>query len=140
MKVQIQHTNGLFFKGTTESGNICYFDAPLSGGGNNAAPSPMEAILASLASCSAVDIVTILQKKRKTIQDFKIEVEAERAEDHPRVYTKAHLKFILKSQDAELKDLERSVELSMDKYCSVSAMFEKSGCIITRECILDPNI
>ncbi len=136
MKVKVNHIGGMFFNGITESGNITYFDAPIHSAGKNAAPSPMEAILSSLAACSAVDVVSILLKKRKTIQDLNIEIEAERAEEHPRVFVKAHLKFILKSKDAELKDLERSVELSMDKYCSVSAMFERSGCEITRECFI----
>jgi putative redox protein len=136
MKVVVTNINEYFLKSETETGNITYFDAPINSGGKNAAPSPMEVVLGSIASCSAVDIISILKKKRKTIQEFKIEVEAERAEEHPKVYTKIHLKFILKSQDALLNDLERSVELSMDKYCSVSAMIKNSGCEFSRECIL----
>ncbi len=71
------------------------------------------------------------------MRDFDIQIESERAEEHPKVFTKINIKYILKSPDAELKDLERAVELSQDKYCSVSAMLKKAGVDISFECVVN---
>lgn len=108
-------------------------------GGSNSASSPMELVLMGLASCTGLDVVAILEKRRVTLTDYEIRVSAERAEDHPRVYTDIHLKFIFTSQDLTEKDAERAIHLSETKYCSVTAMLEKTAEITTEYEILRPE-
>lgn len=114
--------------GTSQKGHETIFDTVPKVGGEDTAATPMEVMLQAMAACSFMDVLSILRKKRKTIDALDIEIEAERADEHPKVFTKVLMKYSLKSPDAELKDLERSVELSQDKYCGASAMFKKSGC------------
>lgn len=85
--------------------------------------SPVENILPSIASCSAIDVVDILKKKRKEVRELVIETQAERRQEPlPKIITDIKLKFIVTSADATDKDVEQAVRLSMDKYCTVSAM------------------
>jgi putative redox protein len=101
------------------------------------AATPMEIMLQSMAACSMMDVLSILEKKRKNITSLHVEVIGDRADEHPKVFTSVLLKFYLKSTDAELKDIERSVELSQQTYCSAAAMFKRSGCDVKTECYLD---
>ena len=96
----------------------------------------MEIVLESLGACSMMDIAAIIRKKRKQITKLEAKISAERATKHPKVFTKVYIKYVLTSPDAELKDLERAVELSHTTYCSVSAMFKSSGCEVISECEL----
>jgi putative redox protein len=99
-----------------------------TGSGVNKYQSPVEVLLSALASCSAIDVIEILRKKRKTVEDFKIEINADRrTEPFPKVLTEIHAKFIIKSPDTEEADLKQAVELSMDKYCSVAGMLNKAA-------------
>jgi putative redox protein len=107
-----------------------YSSKGLEGGDENAA-TPMEIMLQSVAACSGIDVVTILGKKRKNIESLEITITGERRDEHPQIFTKAHLHYVLKSDNAELKDLNRSVELSQDKYCGASAMFKLAGAEVT---------
>lgn len=127
MNISLQFHGGHHFTGTDAKGLVTHFDSPIDGADPLAA-SPMSIMLQSLAACTSVDIVDILHKKRKTITAFAVTVESQRADDHPRVFTKASLHFSLTSPDAALADLERCIELSQEKYCSVAAMFKRSGC------------
>jgi putative redox protein len=118
------------FTGTDAKGMMTQFDSPIDGAAPLAA-SPMSIMLQSLAACTSIDIVDILVKKRKTISSFSVRVHAERSEEHPKVFTKAAMHFSLTSPDAAVSDLERCIELSQEKYCSVAAMFKRSGCEIS---------
>ena len=103
----------------------------LHGGQPRLAVSPMEAVLGALASCSAIDVVEVLHKKRKSFQDLVIQVEADRREQpYPRIFTRIHLHFQIQSDAVRPIDLEKAVALSVDKYCSVAGML-KSACPIT---------
>ncbi len=113
-------------------GSITYAsDANLAGaaGFQPAGPSPMEMLLGALAGCSGVDLVSILEKMRVTIQEMRIEVAAERAPEHPRVYTRIHLDFHIKTEPVVPAKVRRAIALSADKYCSVSAMLAASALI-----------
>lgn len=136
MKIVIEKKENYLLEATNEAGLKLTMDNSADHGGGNGF-SPMEAMLTSLPACSAMDVISILEKKRKTITNLEIEVIAERAEEHPRVFTSAKIIFKLQSPDARLEDLERSVELSKEKYCSVSAMFKAAGCNIEYVCILN---
>ncbi|MFM8472678.1 MAG: OsmC family protein [Candidatus Kapaibacterium sp.] len=130
MDISLQFQGGHHFTGTDAKGMVTHFDAPIDGADPLAA-SPMSIMLQSLAACTSVDIVDILHKKRKTVTAFSVRVQAERADEHPRVFTSAVLHFTLTSPDAALSDLERCIELSQEKYCSVAAMFKRSGCALS---------
>jgi len=136
MKVKLNLIGNMKIKGTNSKGQETYFDTVPEVGGENSAPSPMEIFLQAMGSCSLMDVLSILRKKRKTIESFEVEIEGIRAEEHPKVFTNVHLKYILKSKDATIDDLFRAVELSQEKYCSAAAMFKKSGCKVTYEGVL----
>jgi putative redox protein len=136
MKVSLKLDGNMRIIGTNSRNHETIFDTSEAAGGTDSAPSPMEIVLEAMASCSIMDTVSILRKKRKQIGSLNVYVEGTRAESHPKVFTKVHLIFELKSPDAELKDLERAVQLSQENYCSVSVMIKRSGCEVTSECKL----
>lgn len=114
-----------YFIGTTERGvKVPMESAPE--GVMPRGPSPKELILQALAGCTLIDVVSIILKSRKNLEKCRAEVEAEIAEEHPKKYTKIHLIYHFKSSDLDDKIAERAIELSRDKYCSVSAMLKDS--------------
>lgn len=117
--------------GSNENGLQTAFDASVAHGGAGSAASPMEVLLQSVAACSAIDIVSIITKKRKTITNFRVAMEADRAADHPKVFTRIHLRYVLTSPDASEADLTQAVELSQATYCSAIAMMKHSGCAVS---------
>ena len=107
------------------------FDAPAKYGGEETAPSPMETVLACLAGCTSFDVVSILKKKRQNISSYWVETEAERSEDPPEVFTKIHIKYYVKGNNITKEAVERAIQLSTEKYCSVGAMLKKTAEITT---------
>jgi putative redox protein len=89
-------------------------------------PRPLDMILFGLMGCTAMDVVSIMKKKRQPFTDLEVHATAERAEEHPKVYTRIHMEFVAKGEGVELKALERSVELSETKYCPAWAMLRDS--------------
>ena len=126
MEVQIRQVEGLTFVAKGESNHWVTIDGPKEFFGSEAAPRPMELLLIALGSCTASDVAAILNKKRVKLDGFKVVVEGERAEDHPKVFTKIHIDFIFYGKNLEKKHLERAIELSQGKYCPISAMLEKT--------------
>jgi len=118
---------GLQFIAHANSKHGIVIDTSEKGGGFGAGNGPMEMVLEALAGCSAMDVVSILQKKRQKMTGFHIDVEGERAVEHPRVYTKIHLKYKIEGQDMSEKAARDAIELSKNKYCSVSAMLAKTA-------------
>jgi putative redox protein len=108
------------------------FDTSSDGGDYNNA-TPMEILLEAAATCSGLDVVSILNKRHKTITDLEIEVNGEKRETHPKIYTKVHMKYNLTSPDVEEAELERAISLSHEKYCSVSATIKGAGADVTYE-------
>ena len=117
--------------GTTTKGHETIFDTVEAVGGENTASTPMEVMMQSVAACSSMDVLSILRKKRKTIEEFHVELDGERTETHPKIFKTLHLKYHLKSPDATEEDLKRCIELSQDKYCGASSIFKLSGCEVT---------
>lgn len=118
------------FLAHSDSNRQILMDAKKEGGGLGAGPSPMELILAGLTGCTGMDVVSILSKMKvlDEVESFNIEVNAERSEEHPRVYTKIHLKYIFKFKDQPRKEqVEKAVQLSQEKYCSVAGMLKKAA-------------
>lgn len=87
----------------------------------HSAPTPMEMLLMSVAACTAVDVVSIMEKKRQPLSDYRIEISGERREETPRAFTKIHLKHIVKGENVTEKALADAIHLSDEKYCSVAA-------------------
>ena len=109
-----------------EKGLSVNFDAPIEHGGEETALSPMEYVLSSLAACSSFHVLRILKKKRQKISKYTVEVTAERREDPPpRVFTKIHLKYMVKGQNIDPDAVKKAIQLSEEKYCSVGGMLEK---------------
>lgn len=110
-----------------EKGISVKFDAPLTHGGEETALSPMENVLASLAACSSFHVLTILKKMRQNVKKYSVEATAERRESPPpRVFTKIHLKYVVKGPNVNPEAVEKAVRLSEEKYCSVGGMLKKA--------------
>jgi putative redox protein len=125
LKVQVRHLEGLQFEGINSDGKKVLMDGkPPFGKGEY--PSPMELLLISLAGCTAMDVISILNKKRLNVEDFSVEVEGIRREQHPKVYTHIKVRYIFKGDIPE-KAVEQAIRLSMEKYCSVSAMLKATA-------------
>jgi len=88
---------------------------------------PMEAVLYALAGCTSMDVVSIMEKKRIKFTGLEVVIEAERAEEHPKVYTKVCMEYIVRGQGLDNNGVERAVQLSQEKYCPVSAMLKAAG-------------
>jgi putative redox protein len=101
-------------------------DGPENFYGSNAGIRPKELILISLAGCTGSDVVAILQKKKVNFTGFEMNIEAEQQEEHPQVFTKIHLEYVFYGKNIQHKDVERAIELSQTKYCSVTAMLQKA--------------
>jgi putative redox protein len=90
-------------------------------GERKSAPTPVELLLVSVAACTAVDVVSILEKKRQDVTDYKVEISGERRDEHPRAFTKMHIHHIVYGRDVLEKAVADAIELSDTKYCSVAA-------------------
>jgi putative redox protein len=130
-KAVLKQVEGLTFVGKADSNHWVAVDTSEAVGGNAAGTTPKELILIGLAGCTAMDVVSILKKKRIDLKDFQIEVTAEIAEEHPKVYTKINLEYVCYGKDIQARDVERAIELSETKYCAVSAMLKNSVNITT---------
>jgi putative redox protein len=111
-----------------EKGISVKFDAPISHGGEETALSPMENVLASLAACSSFHVLTILKKMRQKVTGYTVEATAQRREEPPpRVFTKIHLKYVIKGENIDPEAVEKAIALSEEKYCSVGGMLKKAA-------------
>jgi len=127
MGVYLKQIKGISFAAKGESNHWVVMDGSEKFGGHNAGTRPMEMVLLSLAGCTGADVVSILQKRRTDLRDLEVTVDSERAPKHPKVYTKIHLHFIFHGKDLNPKDLEMAINLSQNKYCSVTAMLAKTA-------------
>lgn len=128
MKIQLKRIDDAFhLEASNELGKVIRMDGAPKIGGSDKAPRPMEVLLMSMAGCSSMDVLDILRKQRQVVEDFRIEVDAEREKDKtPALFTDIHLHFILKG-DLNEKKVERAVRMSMDTYCSVAKIVEKTA-------------
>lgn len=123
---EVIQLKGITFAGKTDSNHWLMMDGPENFGGSNAGISPKELLLLSLGGCTGSDVVTILKKKRVPLANLKINISAEVAEQHPQVFTKINLEYVFAGDNLQSKDVERAIELSLTKYCSVTAMLQKA--------------
>ena len=130
MKVELKRVDDAFhFEAVWAAGVPVHIDANADIGGNNAGARPMEMVLMGLGGCSAIDIILILQKQKQEITDFRIHIDGEREPNAvPSVFTNIRLHYAL-SDNLDEQKVKRAIDLSTDKYCSVSAILNKSATI-----------
>jgi putative redox protein len=124
--------SGMAFAAETGSGHLITMDGAPEGGGRNLAPRPMETLLAGAGACTAYDVVLILQRGRHHVSGCKLAVKADRATTDPKVFTHIELAFVLSGRDLPEAAVQRAVQLSMEKYCSATAMLGRTAEITHR--------
>jgi putative redox protein len=129
MKAKITWLNGRTFVGESGSGHAIVMDGAPESGGRNLGVRPMEMMLLGLGGCTAFDVVMILEKSREKVTGCEVSLEAERASEDPKVFTKVKMIYHLKGESLKPAAVERAIKLSADKYCSASKMFEKTATI-----------
>ncbi len=120
---------GMLFVARTGSGHVVAMDGAPEGGGNNLAPRPMELMLVGAGGCAAYDVVLILKRGRHQVLDCQVQLKSERAQTDPKVFTQIHFHFVVKGKNLPLAAVERAVNLSHEKYCSATAMLEKTATV-----------
>ena len=115
----------MHFQGSARSGHTIDLDAPASDGGG-AGMTPMELLLISLASCSAMDVAAILRKKRQLVEGLEVRVHGQRQDEHPTVFTSITLEYVVHGSGVDPQALMRAIELSRERYCPIWAMLEPS--------------
>ncbi|ADQ15531.1 OsmC family protein [Halanaerobium hydrogeniformans] len=121
MDVNVDWQGGLEFSSDLPSGYEITVDASEESGGNNNGPRPMELLLTGLGGCTGIDVVLILEKMKAELEDFKLEIKAERAEEPPKRFTKIHLNYKFTGKNLNERKVERAINLSETKYCSASS-------------------
>ncbi len=127
MKVTVRHIKGMHFQGEGSTKVMTNMDASINAGGTGHGTSPMELLLMSIAGCSGMDIVAILKKMQVKVQRFETTVEGERSNDHPRVFKDIEVVYMFWGDALPEDKLQRAVQLSMGKYCSVANMIDKAA-------------
>jgi putative redox protein len=125
MKTKLNWIRKFHLEGNTETGHVVQMDSP-AGGNITKGPAPKELLLQALAGCTMMDVALILEKSRKTPEEFWIEVEGEIAKEHPKVFTKIHLKYNFVSPILDEVTVKQAIELSRNNYCAITAMLEKA--------------
>jgi putative redox protein len=127
MTVRATIETGMRFDVETGSGHHIIVDAAEHNGGQNSGPQPMEMLLVALASCSGMDIITILRKKRQDITGYELRIHGMRAEEHPKVFLDITVEHIFTGHNIRPEAVERAIELTEERYCGVSAMLGKTA-------------
>ena len=127
MKARIKWLENVAFVAESVSGHAMVMDGAPEGGGRNLGPRPMETLLMAAGGCTAYDVVFILKKSRAPVTDCVLQIEAERANEDPKVFTKIHFHFIVTGKGLKPQQVERAVHLSAEKYCSASIMLGKTA-------------
>ncbi|BBH12498.1 OsmC family protein [Chromobacterium haemolyticum] len=127
MKARLKWVDGVCFLGESGSGHAVVMDGAPEGGGRNLGPRPMELLLLGTAGCTSYDVITILKKARQQVSDCWVEIDAERADEEPKVFTRIHFHFVVTGRDLKAETVERAIKLSAEKYCSASIMLGKTA-------------
>lgn len=125
MKAELKWIEGLRFVSVGDSGHSIVMDSSTTGS-NSTAPSPTELLLQALAGCTAMDVISILQKMREPVEAFEMKVEGERAKEHPKVIEYVKLEYIVYG-NVNPENLEKAINLSQEKYCNISITLKRAG-------------
>ena len=126
-KARIKWVDGMTFVGETPSGHGVIMDASPDIGGRDLGARPMEMIILGLGGCTSIDVLMILKKQRQKVTDCWVEIDSERRDEIPKVFVNIHAHFVVTGHNLDPKKVERAVQLSAEKYCSVAAMLEKTA-------------
>ena len=127
MKIELERVNdAVHLQAKNEQGNIVDMDGSPDIGGQDLGVRPMQLVLMALGGCTSMDVLSMLEKMRDRVKSYKVSVEGERSGHHPNVFTKIHVHFVLEGT-VNPKNVERAIQLSMDKYCSVTHMLNKTA-------------
>lgn len=127
MSTRITWQEGLRFEATGNSGHVVVLDSSVDSGGTDLGARPMEMLAMSLGGCTAMDVISILQKKRQDVTGFEVVVEGERSDEYPRVYTSFVIDYIVTGHGVEEEAVARAIQLSAEKYCAVQAMLRQAA-------------
>lgn len=127
MKARVKWVEGMAFMAESASGHGIIMDGAPDIGGRNLGPRPMEMLLMGAGGCTSIDVIMILQKSRQDVTDCVVELTAERAEDHPKVFTKIHFHFVVTGRKLKPEVVERAINLSAEKYCSATIILAKTA-------------
>jgi putative redox protein len=133
-KAVIHYAGDEMFIGVSPSGHAVTIDTKHE---EKNSPTPMELLMIAVGSCTAVDVVSILEKKRQIVTDYKVEVRGERREEHPRAFTKLYVHHIVRGRNVSPEAVESAIKLSDEKYCSVAATVKPTAEIITSFEVID---
>jgi putative redox protein len=120
--IKTRWVKNMQFVSTDSDGHSIVMDSPVLG--ENSGVRPVELVLTALAGCTGMDVISILQKKRQRVVDFEVNISGERREDHPKAWTRMHTEFLVRGHDIDPVAVERAIELSETKYCSVTATLQ----------------
>jgi putative redox protein len=137
MKARVKWVEGMMFVGEAGSGHAVIMDGAPESGGRNLGFRPMEMLLLGLGACTAFDVVLILKRGREPVTDCVVDVEAERAETDPKVFTRIHLAYTLTGRGLKPEKVERAISLSKEKYCSASIMLSQAATITHSWTVVD---
>jgi len=129
MKTIVRWVNDMTMVGESASGHAIVMDGPKEAGGNNLGIRPMEMLLLGMGGCTTIDVMSMLKKMREEVHDCRAEISAERADDHPKVFTKIHIHFVVEGVNLDEKKVGKAIGLSADKYCSASIMLGKTAAV-----------
>ena len=129
MNISVNWVDGLLMVGKSDSGHTITMDGPPESGGENLGVRPMEMLLLGVAGCTMIDVVTTLKKMRQDLSHLETKINAERATDHPKVFTDIHIQFVVKGKDLDAKKVDKAITLSAEKYCSASIMLGETATI-----------
>jgi putative redox protein len=138
MKASVQLVDGVMFVAESDSGHALVLDGPPEGGGRNAGVRPMELLLLGLGGCTAYDVVSILRKARQQVEGCRLELEADRAPEPPKVFTKIHIHYIVMGKNVSADQVRKAIDLSAEKYCSASVMLGKTA-EITHDFVIEES-
>ena len=127
MNLSVNWVDGMLMVGKSHSGHSITMDGPIEIGGENLGVRPMEMLLLGVAGCTMIDVVTTLQKMRQDLSHCETKISAERANEHPKVFTDIHIQFLVKGKDLDSKKVDKAITLSAEKYCSASIMLGKTA-------------
>ena len=122
IKSRVVLQEGMHFSGTTDAGMEIQLDAKQGVGGEGKGFVPMELMAISMAGCTAMDVISILRKKRQDLTDFEVRVDALRADEHPKVFTSATIEYLVTGHNVDEKAVVRAIELTSERYCPAQAM------------------
>jgi putative redox protein len=124
MHAVVKYTGGLQFVGESGTGHAIIMDGDPEVGGNDTAPRPTELLLVGLGGCTAMDTISILKKKRQPVEGLEIILKGEKAENHPKRFTRIQMEYVVKGKGIDESAVKRAIQLSTEKYCSVKATLE----------------